>query len=131
MAIDDNTLYGLTGAQIKELPGKIEVKIGSTVSPAPATAYVGTTNIIDGAVTASKINLSTLGGNYSTSEVDTGYTWINGDHVYKKTYSTGALPNNAENNIPHGISNLKRVIKVEGFAYKSYGTWTLPLMDLS
>ena len=28
MAIDDNTLYGLTGAQVKELPGKIEAVKG-------------------------------------------------------------------------------------------------------
>ncbi len=29
MAIDDNTIYGLTGAQVKELPGKIEAVKGS------------------------------------------------------------------------------------------------------
>lgn len=51
-----------------------------------ADALVQTADIADGAVTSGKIDFTTLGfGNYSTSEVDTGFTWINGKHIYKKT----------------------------------------------
>lgn len=57
--------------------------------------------------------------NYSTSEVNTGATWINGKTIYKKTIDTGALPNTTTNNVAHGITNLDRVIKMEGYAYRS------------
>jgi hypothetical protein len=49
-------------------------------------ADVDLSNVSSGAVTASKIDFSTLNfGNYSTSEVDTGFTWIDGSKIYKKT----------------------------------------------
>lgn len=54
---------------------------------------VTTSTINDGAVTAAKIDFSTLSGNYSLSEQDTGFTWINGEHIYSKTISrVGSLP---------------------------------------
>lgn len=58
--------------------------------------------------------------NYSTTERIIG-TWIDGKPLYEKTINTGALPNNATNNVNHGISNLKRVIGVSGYAYRSSG----------
>lgn len=52
---------------------------------------------------------------YSTSEVNTGTTWIDGSAIYKKTIATGNLPNAAgQMTVAHGISNLGRVIKMEG-----------------
>jgi len=65
-------------------------------------------------------------GNYSTSERDTGYTWIDGSTIYKKTINFGALPSNAEKSVPHDISNLRRVIKVEGYAYNNDVFFPLP-----
>lgn len=58
-------------------------------------------------------------GNYSTSEVDTGFTWINGKHIYKKTINFGALPNATKKEVVHGISNLDYVIKIEGTCFRS------------
>lgn len=55
---------------------------------------------------------------YSTSEADTGATWIDGSPIYKKTIDTGVLPNNAMKTVQHGVGvNLKRAIKIEGYAY--------------
>lgn len=65
--------------------------------------------------------------NYSTSEVDTGATWIDGAHIYKKTINFGNLPNATVKNVAHGISNLNYVIKIEGTAAAPNSTWiTLP-----
>ena len=51
---------------------------------------------------------------YSTSEVNTGAKWINGSAIYKKTVNFGALPNNANKDVAHGISNLSYVIDITG-----------------
>lgn len=114
------------------------VGIGSVLSEPTDVAYVDTVNIVDGAVTtdklgseavtADKIDLSTLSGNYSTSEVDTGFTWVDGKTIYKKTVSCGTLPNNSTTTTPHGISNLELVVKFEGFAYDGTNIAPLPLV---
>ena len=94
----------------------------------PVTPYVGTSDIIDGAVTEAKLDLSSLNfGNYSTSEVDTGFTWIDSSHIYKKTINFGALPNNTTKSVNHSISNFNFAIKIEGFAVSTNGNETLPL----
>ena len=53
---------------------------------------------------------------YSTNEKVIG-TWIDGKPIYEKTLiiSTGDLPNASTVNINHYITNLKSVIKCEGF----------------
>ena len=66
-----------------------------------------------------KIDFTTLNfGNYSTSEQDTGFTWVDGKHIYKKTVNFGALPDSTNKTVAHGISNLSRVIKIEGTSYR-------------
>ena len=84
-----------------------------------ANSAVTTAKINDGAVTADKIDFTTLSGNYSTNEVDTGFTWIDGKHIYKKTIDFGTLPNATIKNVAHGISNLGKVIKIEGTCYRN------------
>ena len=79
-------------------------------------------------VQSSKIDFATLNfGNYSTSEQDTGFTWVDGKHIYKKTVNFGALPDSADKTVAHGISNLSRVIKIESISYKSAETNFTPL----
>lgn len=63
---------------------------------------------------SSKIDFTTLPGNYSTSEIDTGFTWVDGKTIYKKTINFGALPNATGKSVPHNISNLDFFIKIEG-----------------
>ena len=97
------------------------------IAGALAQGSVNTSTINDGAVTANKIDFSTLAfGNYSTTEQDTGFTWIDGKKIYKKTINFGALPNATTKNTAHGITNLAQVIKIEGFTSNGTSTYPLP-----
>lgn len=53
----------------------------------------------------------TAGGGtaYSTSEVATNDTWLNGETIYRKTITSSGL----DGVVAHGITNLDKVIKVE------------------
>lgn len=65
--------------------------------------------------------------NYSTTEQDTGYTWIDGREIYKKTIDLGNLPSStATVNIPHNVANLSKVIRLEAVAINSSNS-TLPI----
>lgn len=63
---------------------------------------------------------------YSTLEVNTGVKWIDGKVIYKKTVSTGALPNTNATYTQHGISNISKVIKAEGYATDGTSFHPLP-----
>ena len=53
--------------------------------------------------------------NYSTTEHEIG-TWIDGSTIYEKTvYNAGGVSGSIQ--IPHGITNLDKVISYEGFCY--------------
>ena len=93
-------------------------KVESGAKAGPNT--VSTNSIADGAVTSDKVDWSTIEiSNYSTSEVATGATWIDGRTIYKKTINFGSMPNNATKSVPHGISNLGMMVKIEGIAWYS------------
>lgn len=62
---------------------------------------------------------------YSTSEVDTGATWTDGSKIYKKTIDFGALPNDTDKDVAHGISNLGRLIDMNGIISYTSGTNTI------
>lgn len=83
---------------------------------------VTTAKIADTAVTAAKTN---FGGDYTTSEVDTGFTWVDGKTIYKKTVSTGALPNATTKNVAHGITGYQNFIDISGWS--TNGTVFTPL----
>lgn len=86
------------------------------------------TGIGDGAIASHNIDFATLNfGNYSLAEKDTGFTWVDGRTIYKKTINTGALPNSTNKNIAHGISGLSNIISMDGFAYSSTTNVTFPL----
>ena len=51
---------------------------------------------------------------YSTTEINTGATWVNGATIYKKTISIGALPNNTTKTVAHNITGLSLLIRLEG-----------------
>ena len=53
---------------------------------------------------------------YSTTEHAAG-SWIDNRTIYEKTVDCGALPNATSKNIPHGITNIDKVISASGFAY--------------
>jgi len=67
--------------------------------------------------------------NYSTSEISTGTIWIDNKPIYKKTVSTGAMPNNTRKQVAHGISNLGFIISMSGAAYGSSTFVPIPYTD--
>ena len=136
MAIDDNTSYELTGYQVKDLAGRIRQKADSaslapvatsglysdiTGAPTVPTVYNGKLTITQngktlGEFTANQSTDTTIdleNSSYSTSEVKTNATWIDGKPIYKKTIDFGALPNATNKQVKHNINNLDRIIKVE------------------
>lgn len=70
-------------------------------------------SIADGSIPASKLDFTTMPGNYSTSEAATPFTWIDGKTIYKKTIVFGTLPNSTVKTVSHGISNPELFVKIE------------------
>ena len=58
--------------------------------------------------------------NYSTSEVDTGTTWIDGSHIYRKVL-TGTAANSINEMVAHGITNFDCLINVHGYLKTTFG----------
>lgn len=58
------------------------------------------------------------GINYSTSEQDTGLTWIDGSEIYQKSYSGTA--SSSSNTIEASFTN-KKIIEANGYITKSNG----------
>lgn len=50
---------------------------------------------------------------FSTEERLWGY-WIDGKPIYRKTVELGSMPNATGKSIAHGITNIDRVVKIEG-----------------
>lgn len=70
------------------------------------------------AIGSKNIDFATF-ADYSLSEINTGIKWIDGRVIYKKTIDFGTLPNNALKTVPHNISNLGYILKIEGIAKRS------------
>ena len=65
---------------------------------------------------------------YSTSEIDTGKTWIEGKKIYRKVVDLGTLPNATTKDVSHGISNVSAFVDVRGMAVNTTsGIVTLPI----
>lgn len=103
---------------------------GNYIAVYGQNGYIETADIADEAITADKTN---FGGNYSTTEVDTGFTWIDGRHIYKKTVNTGTLPNASTKNVPHAIGRLRRVLALTGWGFKATDNthFQLPFVTLT
>lgn len=67
------------------------------------------------------------GIDYSTDELDTGIKWIDGKTIYRKTINCGALPNTASKDVAHGITNIDRIVSIEGYAYNPTLHSTMPI----
>jgi hypothetical protein len=53
---------------------------------------------------------------YSSTEQDTGRTWVNGDKIYRKVITSSGAMSTGLTNYAHGITGLKRLIFYEGRA---------------
>jgi len=63
---------------------------------------------------------------YSTEEKIIG-TWIDSKPIYQKTISCGALPNNTSKSVAHGISNISKVIRVNGYSLRTSDSTLIPI----
>lgn len=94
-------------------------------------ALANGTGLNDIAVKSQNIDFTTFGsGNYSTTEKDTGFTWIDGKTIYTKTVPCGTLPNNTSKLVAHGIVGSFNVISMQGIVQESSTQFfTLPLIS--
>ena len=106
------------------------IKDGAVTTDKIADSNVTTAKIANKAVTLPKINGGTTAGvlttdasgnvstngNYSTSEVNTNTTWIDGKTIYQITLNFGTLPNNSSKNVQMPIGTTK-VILFSGYSY--------------
>lgn len=107
----------------------------ANITIASGTTDLTSDNIVAGAVakftgsgivSSQNIDYTTLGGNYSTTEVDTGFTWVDGKHIYKKTVYIPSFPKSTENSYSHNISNISQILYVFGYMNAGGGTlWPL------
>jgi len=65
------------------------------------TGSITTDLLAEKSVTADKTD---FGGDYSTSEVNTGFKWIDGNYIYKKTVLCSPLPDTGTKTFAHGAS---------------------------
>ncbi len=70
------------------------------------------------------------GQQYSTDEVDTGKTWINGKKIYRRVVNCGAGPAaGATKTISHNIANIERFTHLEMIGDNNTNYWTIPWFD--
>lgn len=63
---------------------------------------------------------------YSTTERRIG-TWIDGKPLYRKVVNFGELPNNTAKAISHNISNIDKIIRLSGYAYRPADDFFIPI----
>lgn len=116
-SMDFTPLNVLTADEMDDLVENIEAINNCTIQ---------TASIANGAITKVKLAQDAL-DNYSLSEADTGATWIDGKKIYKKTVNFGAEPSaNQEKTVNANISNLDKVIRLEGIGFDNSGS-SMPL----
>lgn len=108
----------------------------ATVASGGSTITMTDTDPGEGSPLAADNYIGVYGGapfndDYATAEIDTGTTWIDGKEIYKKTINIAPLPNATNKVVAHNISDLDRVIKLEGYGYRSSDQGTFPLPFVS
>jgi hypothetical protein len=68
--------------------------------------------------------------NYSTEEQKTGQKWIDGKEIFFKTYEIAALPNSTTTKTSSGLTNLDKVVKIDGMAYGNSTHNPLPFVSI-
>lgn len=76
-----------------------------------------------------RFNLLEASGSYSIDEIKTGYKWIDGKDIYKKTYSTGALPNATTVTVAHNLTGISQFIDIKGLSYSATTSIPLPFVS--
>lgn len=111
-----STAYYVVLAYITISSGTTDIDAGMIASGGSATLITGNVPPI----TSSMVDFTSFNfGNYSLTEQDTGFTWVDGKHIYKKTVNFGSCPNKTSKTVSSGITNMDKMIKLEGIAYSS------------
>ena len=121
MAIDDNTSYELTGYQVKDLAQKIRGKADDDVFVGAGTSVAGSRGLVPAPAAGDNTKFlkgdgtwQSLADNYSTTEQNTGSTWIDGKPIYKKTIrqTFSSIPASGLS-WNHSIANISSIVKTE------------------
>lgn len=80
------------------------------------TAVEGATTVEGalGALASNKVEKASM--SYSTSETNTGKTWIDGKPIYRKVINVGNIPDTTSKSTAHNIANIGTIIICEGRA---------------
>lgn len=121
--MDFTPLTPLTAEEMDDIVENIEAINNATIQ---------TGSIADGAITKAKLGADALTNlNYSTSETDTGTTWVDGSRIFKKTIiMTSATWTSSTQEVKqaHGITNVAKWVKIE--AVSDDGYWAQPLPNV-
>lgn len=123
--MDFTPLTPLTAEEMDDLVENIEAINNATIQ---------TDSIADGAITKVKLGADAMSNqNYSTSEIDTGTTWIDGKKIYKKTIDCGAEPEAGRATATNlNIPNFEKAVKIEGIMLDSYNeAYPIPYCNAS
>lgn len=88
-----------------------------------------TANIASGNLKPPTSNAVAKSISYSTQEIKTGGTWINGKPIYKKVIPFGNLPNNNTKTVVTDTVNVDTLIHIEAITYQVVEgvTYILPI----
>ena len=109
------SIFELTGNKRKVDSG-VEIRSISTTQISLVFATAPASNSLRVTVFSSGGTSSNV-DNYSTSEVMTNKTWIDGKTIYRKVIALSTMPNNTTKTVAHGISGASLFVKVDGFMY--------------
>ena len=85
-----------------------------------------TTGIIESEATE-MLNLYNEQNSYSTSEINTGKTWVDGKPIYRKVVDCNALPSANTKTISIGVQDIDNVVILSGIAKQSSTGNCIPL----
>ena len=130
------TSAGFTGSQAAYgVLGYVTLASTTTTITAPNISQVGCTTPLSvakinggstaGVLTTNASGVVSPGGNYSTSEVATNTTWVDGKAIYKKTINgtiNFAASTRVITTVATGISTIDKLIDVQGFYDRGHST---------
>lgn len=119
--MDFTPLTPLTAEEMDDIVENIEAINNATIQ---------TGSIANGAVTKAKLGADALSNfSYSTSEIDTGTTWIDGKKIYKKTFTktTAISSSNSTSSyqIALGVENIDTIVNFEAITKRETNTTAL------
>lgn len=63
---------------------------------------------------------------YSTDEVNTGMTWIDGKTIYRKIVDAGSSSGSGFSTVAHNIANIDTLCEYDAYMYDSSSIYKLP-----